>query len=103
MDDKPDKRGMDSVSENGWNEYKLLIMSRLDATDRKLDLLKQDGKRDHREIMEKLMSMSEKIAKDKLDASLDIKELKVKSGIIGFIGGAIPGLAYILVQMVKNA
>jgi len=67
-------------NDNGWKEYKQLVMAEL----------------------KRFNSYQEKLDK-KLDKIIvDIATLKVKSGIWGFLGGALPVLIIVLVWIVRS-
>ena len=68
---------------NGWNEWKNLVLRDL-----------KQNKEDHDKIIDSINAIDNSIV-----------ALKVKSGVWGLIGGAIPvviGLAYVLIKSVNS-
>lgn len=56
------------MASNGWNEYQKLVLAKLEAQDRQLEILRAKCER----------------------MSTEIALLKLKSGIWGLLGGMIP-------------
>ncbi len=69
-----------SASENGWSEYQRLVLADLGRHGKLLNTL------------------NEKINK----IHVEIAYLKIKSGIWGLIGGAIPVAVALLFQLIKG-
>lgn len=66
---------------NGWTEYQRLVMSTLEAHEKKL----------------------EGIANALTDIKVELGMLKVKAGVWGLVGGAIPAIAAVLLVLLKHA
>lgn len=73
---------------NDWNEYRRLI----------LEELKQHG--------EQLSSIKKQLDEMNLKLNIDIasmkKELEVKSGLFGVIGGLIPVILFLIYELLKS-
>lgn len=65
---------------NGWTEYQRLVMSTLESHEKKL----------------------EGIGGILTDIKVEIGMLKVKAGVWGLVGGAIPAIVALLLVVVKN-
>jgi len=68
------------MSENGWTEWSKYVLKTLEETNEDVKVIRQD--------VSKLFT--------------EIAMLKVKAGIWGAMGGAIPVVVLLLVWMVKN-
>lgn len=68
------------TNENGWPEYKLLVVGELERLSCKLDLIQSD-----------VSKLREEFA-----------GLRVKSSVWGLIGGALPGIAIVLYAILSK-
>lgn len=80
-----------SPHDNGWEEYKRLVMSSLLRLERMQEKHDQDDETRFRDINETLLAIRQ-----------DISSLKTKSGVWGFAAGAIPALITILYLAVEK-
>ena len=99
---KPRKVPPSPKGENGWEEYKRLILFRLDEMNQNM-----------RNLNDSVIDLQKNIIRDVTDVNnrvdgvcAEVKclqtEMKIKSGVWGLLGGAIPASVILAVELIKN-
>ena len=70
---------------NGWDEYKLLVVDKLDGLGKKQDTFD-----------EKLDNLKSHFTKEVTSIREHVAVLRVKAGVWGLIGGAVPAIGILL-------
>lgn len=83
---------MSAQKDNGWEEYKRLVMSSLLRLERMQDKHDKDDETRFCEVNKTLVAIRQ-----------DIATLKVKAGIWGFAAGSLPSLITILYIYVEKS
>ena len=74
---------------NGWNEYKRDILHRFD-----------EQKDETRKLEQKVDALTEKINRYIISHEVFKKEMKIKSGIWGFVAGSMPFALFLLKELI---
>jgi len=79
---------MSGKGTNGWSKYQMMVLQRLDRQDKDLDSIKKE--------------IQEVREKDMVQLQVEIAMLKVKSGVWGFLAGAIPASVALAIQWLRK-
>lgn len=77
--------------QSDFNEYKQLILKDL-----------KDNADDHKIIIDEIKKLSDALSKFMLDSSVEMREIKVKSGIISVLAGSLPVVITLLYLLTKG-
>lgn len=90
---------MDSSEGQGWREYQKLVLNELRRLDTNLEKLTDridaavKHERSNRQISETAMQS------DIRKISLEVRELKIKAGVWGLLGGLLPVLTALMLKL----
>lgn len=83
--------GSGELLENGFSEYKQLILSEL-----------KQQREDGIAIRNSFDALKSEISRDRQETRVEIAQLKIKAGIWGFAGSSLPVIAYLLFEYMKK-
>ena len=88
--------------ENGWVEYKRLVMFRLDEINSHMQSLNASMTEFQKNIVRDVTDVNNRVDGACTDVKCLQTEMKIKSGVWGILGGAIPASVILAVELIKN-
>ena len=88
--------------ENGWGEYKRLVMFRLDEINQNMQALNTNMVEFQKNVVRDVTDVNNRVDGACTDVKCLQTEMKIKSGVWGLLGGAIPASVILAVELIKN-
>ena len=88
--------------ENWWGEYKRLVMFRLDEINSNMQSLNASMTEFQKNIVRDVTDVNNRVDGACTDVKCLQTEMKIKSGVWGILGGAIPASVILAVELIKN-